>query len=97
MAKHWIAGAIKHPGSLTRKATKAGESPMAFARQHAGDAGTTGRQARLAETLAGLRSHLPTGTSQSPKGDIGASRGKEAEAAGGFTKAKIMYASRYFK
>ena len=51
MAKHWIAGAIKHPGALTRKAKAAGESPMEFAREHKGDKGTTGRQARLAITL----------------------------------------------
>ena len=32
MAKHWIAGAIKHPGALTKKAHAAGESPMGFAK-----------------------------------------------------------------
>ena len=49
--KHWISGAIKHPGALTRKAKAAGESPMTFAREHKGDSGTTGKQARLAITL----------------------------------------------
>lgn len=55
MAKrHWIAGAIKHPGALTRKAKAAGETPMQYAEQHKGDKGTTGRQARLAITLRGM-------------------------------------------
>jgi hypothetical protein len=48
---NWIAGAIKHPGALTRKAKKAGESVSEFASEHAGDSGTTGKQARLAKTL----------------------------------------------
>lgn len=54
MAKHWIAGAIKHKGALTRSAKAAGESPMAFAEKHKHDSGTTGRRARLALTLRGL-------------------------------------------
>lgn len=53
-APHWIHGAIEHKGALTRKAHAAGESPMEFARQHEHDSGTTGRQARLAETLRGM-------------------------------------------
>ena len=57
MAKHFIASAIKHPGALTRKAKKAGESPMAFAEKHKHDSGTTGRQARLAITLRKMRKH----------------------------------------
>ena len=55
MAKKWISKAIKHPGALTRKAKAAGESPMAFARAHQHDSGTTGRQARLAITLSHMR------------------------------------------
>ncbi len=55
MAKKWIAGAIKHPGALTKKATAAGESPMKFAHEHASDKGTTGKQARLAVTLSKMR------------------------------------------
>lgn len=51
---NWIAGAIKHPGALTRQAHAAGQSPMAFAAAHKGDSGTTGRRARLALTLRGL-------------------------------------------
>ena len=53
--KHWIASAIRKPGALTAQAKRAGQSPMAFAKAHAGDAGVTGRRARLAETLASFR------------------------------------------
>ena len=52
---NWIAGAIKHPGALRRKAKRAGMSTMAYAAAHRHDKGRTGRQARLAETLAGMR------------------------------------------
>ncbi len=51
MAKKWIAGAIQHPGALTRKAKAAGQSPMEFAQAKKGAKGTTGKQARLAITL----------------------------------------------
>lgn len=54
---NWIAGAIKHPGALSRSAKKAGMSPMAFARAHKGDSGTTGARSRLAITLNKLRKH----------------------------------------
>lgn len=54
MGKNWIAGAVKHPGALTKQARKAGESPMQFARAHRHDKGTTGRRSRLALTLAGM-------------------------------------------
>lgn len=53
----WIKGAIQHRGSLTRKATAAGQSPMAFAKSHVKAPGATGKQARLALTLQGL--HRP--------------------------------------
>lgn len=55
MAKNWIKGAIKHPGALTASAKKAGMSPMAFASEHKHDSGTTGKRARLALVLRGLR------------------------------------------
>lgn len=55
MAKKWIAKAIKHPGALTAQAKKAGESPMEFAEKHKHDSGTTGKRARLAITLRGMR------------------------------------------
>lgn len=69
MAKKWIAGAIKHKGALTRKAHKAGQSPMAFAHAHAHDKGTTGKQARLAITLRGMHhspGHLVDGKAAQP-------------------------------
>lgn len=55
MAKNFIQGAIKHPGALRRKAQAAGMSTMAYAAAHKNDKGITGRQSRLAITLAGLR------------------------------------------
>lgn len=54
MAK-WIKGAIKHPGAFKAKAERAGKSTAAFAREHAGDSGTLGKQARLAQTLMGMK------------------------------------------
>ena len=54
-AKHWIAGAIKHPGALKRAAARAGMSTHAYAEAHKGDSGTTGRRARLALTLGKMR------------------------------------------
>ena len=48
----WIQKAIKHPGALTKKAKAAGQSTKAFAKAHAHDKGTTGKQARLAQTLS---------------------------------------------
>lgn len=50
MAK-WIAKAIKHPGAATAAAKKEGKSVAAWAQEHKGDSGTTGRRARLAITL----------------------------------------------
>ena len=55
MAKHsWIKSAIKHPGSFSRAAEKAGKSTREFASEHAGDSGTLGKRARLAETLMSM-------------------------------------------
>lgn len=55
MAKHWIASAIKHPGALRKAAARAGESTRQYAEAHKGDSGTTGKRARLALTLMGMR------------------------------------------
>jgi len=49
--KKWIQDAIKHEGALTRKAKNAGMTPLAYARKHQDDKGTTGKQSRLALTL----------------------------------------------
>ena len=42
-------------GALTKSAHAAGQSPMAFAREHAFDKGKTGQRARLALTFANMR------------------------------------------
>jgi len=52
--KHWIAGAIKHPGAFTAKAKRAGKSVAEYAQEEKGASGTTGKQARLAITLRGM-------------------------------------------
>lgn len=49
--KKWIKQAIEHPGAFSKKAKEAGKSTLAYAREHEGDSGTLGKQARLAETL----------------------------------------------
>jgi hypothetical protein len=59
VAKHWIAGAISHPGAFKAKAKAAGMSTGAYAskvlgaQSHAST--TTKRQASLAKTLAKIR------------------------------------------
>ena len=49
--KKWIAGAIKRPGALTRKAKAAGMTVQAYARAKRKAPGRLGKQARLAITL----------------------------------------------
>ena len=54
--KKWIAGATKNAhGQFAAKAKKAGMSTAAYARKMESAPGKTGKQARLAETLMGLR------------------------------------------
>lgn len=53
--KHWIAGAIKHPGAEKKAAAAAGMSTHAYAEAHKSDSGTSGKRARLALTLSHLR------------------------------------------
>lgn len=50
--KRWISRAIKRPGAFTRKAKAAGMTVQAYARKMRGAGGRTGKQARLAITLA---------------------------------------------
>ena len=50
----WIEHMHMKKGALTKKASKAGKSPMAFANAHKGDSGKTGAQSRLAKVLTGL-------------------------------------------
>lgn len=58
--KKWIQGAIEHPGAFSAKAKKAGESTKAFASEHSGDKGKLGKQARLAQTLMGMKKKKPS-------------------------------------
>jgi|SRR5579864_4633496 len=52
--KNWIAGAIKHKGSLRAAAARSGKSTRAFASEHKHDSGITGKRSRLAETLMAM-------------------------------------------
>ena len=54
-AKNWISSAIKHPGSFTKSAKKAGESVSEYEQDKKGAAGVLGKRARLALTLSKLR------------------------------------------
>lgn len=51
-AKHWIAGAIKHPGAEKRAAAAAGMSTHAYMEKHKNDSGTAGKRARLGLALS---------------------------------------------
>jgi hypothetical protein len=58
MAKDkWIQGAIKHPGALREKlgAKKGKPIPASKLAKAAKASGTLGKQARLAQTLKGLK------------------------------------------
>jgi hypothetical protein len=55
MAAKWIQKIHMKKGALTASAKKAGESPMQFASEHKHDSGTTGKRARLALVLRGLK------------------------------------------
>lgn len=52
MAKHWIAGAIKHPGAEKKAAAKAGMSTHAYMEEHKNSPGTAGKRARLGLALS---------------------------------------------
>lgn len=52
---NWIKGAIKHPGAMTAAAKKEGVSNSSYEQEHKGDSGTSGKRARLALVLKGLR------------------------------------------
>lgn len=56
MAKHWIQGAIKHPGALHKElGIKEGEKiPASVLSKASGKGGKLGERARLAETLKGM-------------------------------------------
>jgi len=52
--RRWIAGAIKRPGALTRKAKAAGKSVKSFCAGRMKGSSRTARQCRLAGTLRKL-------------------------------------------
>lgn len=57
--KNWIAGATANAhGQFKAKAKRAGMSTQAYAKKMDTASGTTGKQARLAETLMGFHHHL---------------------------------------
>ena len=66
MDRKWIQGAInpEHKGQFRAKAEAAGKSTAEFAREKADAPGKTGKQARLAETLMGLRKKKSDGDRQ---------------------------------
>lgn len=54
--KKWIKQATSNAhGQFRAKAQAAGESTRQFAAEHTGDSGITGKQARLAKALMGLK------------------------------------------
>ena len=56
-SKHWISGAIKHPGALHKELDiPEGEKiPQSTLKRAAKSGGVLGRRARLAETLRGFK------------------------------------------
>lgn len=54
---HWIAGAVKHPGSFTKTAKKAGKSVHEEAEDKKHASGKTGRRARLALAFEKIAKH----------------------------------------
>lgn len=60
MSKHWIAGAIKHPGAFTAKAKSHHMGVQAYASHVLASSSastTTKRQASLAKTLSKIHHH----------------------------------------
>ena len=52
--KHWISGAIKHPGAEKRAAARAGMSTHAYMEEHKNDPGKAGARARLGLRLSSM-------------------------------------------
>lgn len=52
MSKHWIKGAIKHPGVEKAAAKKAGESTHEYMEDHKDAPGKAGARARLGLRLS---------------------------------------------
>ena len=56
---NWIAGAVKHPGALTKSAKAAGESNSEYEQKHKHDSGKAGQRSRFALVMKGLKSAKP--------------------------------------
>lgn len=52
--KHWISGAIKHPGAEKAAASKAGMSTGEYMQKHKDDPGKAGARARLGIRLSAM-------------------------------------------
>lgn len=52
--KHWIKGAIKHPGVEKKAAARAGMTTHAYMQKHEHDSGTAGFRARLGLKLSAM-------------------------------------------
>lgn len=52
--KHWIAGAIRHPGAEKKAAAAAGESTHAYMEEHKNSPGKAGARARLGLRLSAM-------------------------------------------
>lgn len=55
--KNWIKKAVPESrrGIFKKKAEAAGKTTREFAAEHSGDSGTLGKEARLAQTLMGMK------------------------------------------
>lgn len=51
---NWIQEAIKHPGSFSKSAARAGKSTREFAEEKKNAGGKVGKKARLALTLMAM-------------------------------------------
>lgn len=49
---NWMAGAVKHPGSFSKAAHKAGKSTSEYAKEKEHAPGILGKRARLAQQFA---------------------------------------------
>lgn len=52
--KHWIQGAIKHPGAEKKAAKRSGMSTHAYMEKHKHDSGKSGARARLGLRLESM-------------------------------------------
>ncbi len=96
--KNWIAGAIGKPGSLHKQMgiPQGQKIPAGKLAKAAAAGGLLGKRARLAQTLGSFHSHMPTGATQTPKGDLGERRAKENASVGGFTVGTAPLSSKIF-